>query len=390
MSANDVTLRVAGQDFGGWKSVRIEAGIERQARSFDLEVTDKWPGNTEVTTRIKPGDDCEVRIGDDLVLTGYVDATPIQYDGKTYSVAVRGRSKTADLVDCCPPDSASAVTGGDTWKHLGVLGPGESAKVVKPATSKPSNQWRGKKLEQIAAELAAPYGIRVIAETDTGAAIADHQLQQGETVFESIDRLMRLRHVLSTDNANGDLVFIEVGGAGRAGTALELGKNVLAASCGLDYAQVFTEYVCKGQRAGDDDESGVAVAEIQSSVVDKILGRRRVLILRQSGQVDEGTAGDRVEYERAHRAAKAIETEYVVQGWRQEDGALWVPNQLVRVRDPLIGFDTDLLIAEITYKIDERGTVAALKVGPEDGYITKAAKAAKKGKGGGSWLGDVK
>ncbi len=37
---------------------------------------------------------------------------------------------------------------------------------------------------------------------------------------------MRLRHVLSTDNALGDLVFIDVGSTGTATTTLELGQNI--------------------------------------------------------------------------------------------------------------------------------------------------------------------
>ena len=98
--ANQVRLVVNGQEFGGWKSVRIEGGIERQARSFDLEVTDRWPGQTDIPRRIRPFDACQVFIGNDLVLTGYVDATPIKYDGKSVGVGVKGRSKTADLVDC--------------------------------------------------------------------------------------------------------------------------------------------------------------------------------------------------------------------------------------------------------------------------------------------------
>jgi len=74
---NRVTLTVGGMEYGGWKSVEISADLERQFRTFKLNITWQWPGQT-VDQRIKPGDACEVRIGKDLVLTGYVFKAPIR------------------------------------------------------------------------------------------------------------------------------------------------------------------------------------------------------------------------------------------------------------------------------------------------------------------------
>jgi prophage tail gpP-like protein len=407
-ATNVVRLLVNGSEYGGWKSVRISAGIERQARDFELEVTDRWPGQAEIPRRIQPGDPCQVFIGDDLVMTGYVDATPIRYDGKSVSVGVKGRSKTADLVDCCPIESGkstAASSGGGQWRD--VIGPdGKKPNVVKPGAIA-VNQWRHQKMEVIAAGLAAPYGVRVIAEIDTGKVIPDHQVQIGETVFESIDRMMRLRHVLSTDNEKGDLVFIDVGSAGMAGTALELGKNLLSGSTELDYKGVFSTYICKGQRSGNDEQYGADVAEEEgeaeetnsttvtgetATATDARAKRRRVLVIKQSGQADGGTCQDRADYERAHRAAKALQTNYTVAGWRQEDGRLWLPNMMVRVRDALIGFDTDMVIAEISWLLDSQGLRTEIKVGPPDGYRTKAGKlkASKSQKGGGPEWSDLK
>ncbi len=399
-AASLVRLVVNGVEFGGWKSVRIGAGIERQARSFDLSVTDRWPGQTDIPRRVRPGDACEVYIGTDRVATGYIDATPIRYDGGSVSVGIRGRSKTADLVDCCPvqgtQDTSGAGSGGDKWARLGVqaitaTGPAApAARAITPnAKGGSGGQWRAAKLEQIAADMAAEYGVKVVAEVDTGAALT-HQVQQGETVFESIDRMLRIRHCLATDNALGELVFVVAGSGGKAGTALVLGQNIRSADCPLDFSKVFSEYVCKGQKSissqqTDEDEAGDNVdAAVESSIgssasaTDARVNRRRVLVIRQSGQADEGTVADRVKFERASRAAKALETVYVVDGWRQEDGTLWVQNQEVRVTDALIGFDQEMLIAEVTYLLDEEGQRTELKVGPLDGYVSAAQKLQKK------------
>lgn len=402
---NAVRLVVNGAEYGGWKSVRIEAGIERQARSFDLEVTDRWPGQTSVPRRIQPGAACQLFIGANLVMTGYVDATPIKYDGKSIGVGVKGRSKTADLVDCCPIPTGQAIgLAAGIWQDVIGLD-GKKPNVIAPP-SKSAAQWSHQKMEVIAAALAAPYGVRVVAEVDTGKAIPEHQVQVGESVFESIDRMMRLRHVLSTDNERGDLVFIDVGSTGRAGTAIELGVNVLSASTELDYKGVFSEYIVKGQRAGTDDsfasdasegegdatdDSSTTVTGETASAVDSRAKRRRVLVIKQSGQADEGTCKDRADYERANRAAKALQTSYTVAGWRQADGSLWLPNTLVRVRDALIGFDAEMLIAETAWILDASGMRTEIKVGPPDGYVTKAGKLkkSKSQKGGGKEWSDT-
>lgn len=350
-SNNAVRLLVGGQEFGGWKAVAIQAGIERQVRDFDLTITNDWPGNTDIPRRVHPGDVCEVYIGGDKVLTGYVDATPISYDGTSVTVGVRGRSKTADLVDCAAVNS-----------------PG---------------QWRAAKLERIAAELAKPYSVEVTSEVDTGAALT-HAIEQGETVFESIERMLKLRQQLATDDAEGRLVFIEVGSTGTATTALELGENILRCDAPLDYKDVFTEYVVKGQRPGSDDEFGDTVAGETATITDDTISRRRVLVIKQGGESTSASATDRVRYERAHRKAKALETTYTVNGWRQADGTLWKHNMLVRVRDGAVGFDDEFVIAEIQYQLSESGMLTVLKVGPKDGYVNKPASAKKKGGGEGA------
>jgi len=347
---NEIRLIVAGEEFGGWKAVAIRGGIERQVREFDLSVTTQWPGRIDVPRRINPGMLCEVYIGSDKVLTGYVDGTPISFDGTSVTVGVRGRSKTADLVDC--------------------------AAINTPG------QWRRAKIERIASDLAGAYGIAVRTEVDTGDALT-HAIEQGETVFESIERMLRLRQVLATDDAEGRLVFIEVGSAGRATTALEVGKNVLSGEAPLDFKDVFSEYIVKGQRPGSDDEFGDTVAGETASVSDDTIGRRRVMVIKQGGQSTSTSAADRARYERAHRKAMALATTYKVNGWRQDDGTLWRHNMLVPVRDPITGFESEFVIAEIEYQIGPEGLLTVLKVGPKDGYVNKPAKSGKKGGAGG-------
>lgn len=351
-NTNAVTLSVNGLDYRGWEKVSISAGIERQSRDFSLDVTWRWPGqDTEIPVR--QGARCEVRIGEDLVLTGWVFATPISYDATKISRSVGGRSLTADLVDC--------------------------AAINKPG------QWRNQSVQQVVQALADSYGVKVLSEVAETDKLTDHTIEPGETVFESIDRLLTLSRLLSTDDPRGRLVIVKPGSAGRAVDRLELGKNILTGSGALDFSGVFSEYEVVGQRAGTDTAHGASASEVQASVSDPRAARKRVLLIHESGQLSPELAAARANWERGNRIGKALSLQYKVQGWRQSNGELWRPNMLVRVVDPLIGIDRDMLISEIEYVLDESGTTAAMTVGPPDAFEPEPKdphKARKLQKGG--------
>lgn len=362
---NRVRLVIGGVEYSGWLGVRVEAGIERAARSFSLDVTARWPGS-DLVRRIVPGDACEVWIGVDRVVTGYVDAAPVAYDGGQMQVQVVGRSRTADLVDCS-------------------------------AINEPG-QWRGLPVEAVASALAGAYGVQVVAQAETGPAMIEHQIEPGESVWESIDRMLTLRQLLATDDELGRLVLISAGAAGQASGALEFGRNILRASAQRDRSQVYSEYVCKAQRATverADEDVGSFVTEVVGVAARASVGRRRVLLLRESGQADAEACAARAQYELAYRDAKASQVRYTVSGWRQPDGSLWRVNQLVRVNDPVIGLDQVLLVVEVAYSLSSAGMLCELLVAPQAGYVKRLQRSRQTGSGAGkggapvSWA-DVK
>lgn len=349
---NAMRLVVAGREFLGWLDSECGVGLDQQSRDFRLGITRSWPGAKDIPRKVMPGDRCELYIGQDRFATGQIDATPISYDATSLSVGIQGRSLTADLVDC------SAINS-----------PGK---------------WSGKKIEDIARDLARPYGVsvKVAPGTDTGPPL-DHQIDQGETVFESIDRMLKLRGLLSTDDAQGAVVICRAGGE-RAHTALVTGPdgNILTGSADLDMKDRFSEYRVKGQKAGEDDDPAEIAAQSLASVPDSGVKRTRVLVMTQQGQADASSCRDRARFEATHRLGKSYSATYSVQGWRQGNGKLWVPNQLVHVRDPIIGFDIEMLIGKVVYSLNESGTIATLTVAPKAAWELLPETPKAKGKGG--------
>ncbi|WP_156293352.1 phage baseplate assembly protein [Serratia oryzae] len=349
MSDNNVTLRVGDREWGGWTSVSISAGIERLARDFNIEITRQWPGSEDVGNlqpKIKKGDPVTVLIGTDLVITGYIDATPVRYDARSVSVGIVGRSKTADLIDC------SAMT----------------------------TQFTGRTFTQIAEQLARPFGVSVVNAGIESTPVIGLQVDFGETVIDVLDKMMGLQQVLAYDNPAGELVIGPVG-ASHCVTALVLGENIISCDTEQSIKERFSEYQVAGQRAGNDEDFGeVITSAIRAKTVDGGVRRYRPMVIKQAGNATGGSVIERSQFEMLRRAARTDEVTYTVQGWRQGNGKLWEPNQLVTVYDPVLGFiNRDMLIAEVTYSKSEQGTTAQLRIGPPDAYLPKPPKQ-KKGK----------
>lgn len=373
MSSNQVEIRVGGKRYGGWKSVLITSSIEQVARAFALEVTENFPGNTAFTA-LQTGELVQVYIGEDLVCTGYITSTPIRYDGKTITVQVQGKSRTVDLVDCCPPSAAYAppAASANLWSE--VKGKSGKAQASPSTAAKPQTSWKNLPAGRIIEELAKPYGITLTISAESNE-VKTHTVNPGETVFDSIKRLITKDNLVLTDDEAGNLVLVEPGGAGQATDALELGGNILKASARFDASARFSHYVALGQHAGTDEDFGRTAAEDKGLAADPEVKRFRLKVLKDSGQASLKTVGDRAQFEANFQAARFRAVTYTVQGWRQSDGSLWRPNIKVIVRDQtLFPGGLEMLVVQTKLQLSSAGMTAELGLLPPDGYRRDAAK----------------
>lgn len=331
---NRVVLKVDGMEYAGWLEVRIARGVDRAAADFTLSVTRQyWP--------IRPGSACEVWIGPDRLITGWVDEVNLSHASNDLKIEVKGRSRTADLIDCS-------------------------------AVNRPG-QWSNQSLQRIADDLARPYGVQVIART-ADKVIPDHQLQQGETVIESLNRLCAMRGLVATDDADGRLILHRPGSGPRAAQVLAgKGGNVLKATAKFSQRDRFHRYIVKGQQAGFSLDDSSQIAQPAGSATDPGIRATRTLIVIAEAQADAARCADRAQWEAANRAGRGVEITATVAGWRQQNGALWPVNGIVPFKDEIMGFSADLLIAEATYSKGSGGTLTELRLAPPEAYVPQPA-----------------
>lgn len=343
---DDVALLVAGSEYSGWTSVSITRSIETASASYDLELTDRWGGPASAWP-IGPSDECRVRIGSDTLVRGYIDRISGSLAGNQHALRVRGRDRTADLID--------------------------SSAEIEPG------EWSGLDLLQIARKIAAPYGIDVLAEAPVGDAFGVFKLQPGETGWDAIERGARQRGLLVVSDREGRLILTRPGEQ-RASDQLTEGGNVLQARSRATHDERYARYVVLGSRPGSDNVQREQASAIRGEARDAGLGdRNRTLTIIAEQAVSPAAAQERAQWEATTRAARAAGLRITVQGWRQADGRLWLPNLVTPVTVPTLRAEGDMLITSVVYHLDNRGARADLSLSRVDAFQPKPVVAENDG-----------
>lgn len=325
--ADDLTLAVGGQTIAGWSAVRVTRRAEAAPNDFEVGLTERYPGAAGQVP-IKAGDPCVVSLGGDVVITGYVDRYTRGYDAASHSVAVAGRGKTQDLVDC-------------------------SAKY-------PSGQVSNVNALQLAQTLAQPYGLSVKALADPGAVLPQFNINLGETSWEIIERVCRYAALLAYEDPDGNLVLARVGTASAASGLVE-GQNVQTAQIITTMDQRFSEIQCSLVSVQTFNDVGPAGGPYATET-DPNVPRFRLLYL-----VAEAVAGgqdlcvQRARWEIARRAGRSRQVRVTTDSWRDAAGQLWAPNTRVGFSLPGLKLpDATWVVSEVTYRRDQRGSGAEL------------------------------
>lgn len=337
-----VTLKVGGLKYDGWTDVQIGLSIKAIAGSFSISFTERWPGQKTVWP-IKAGAFCELMIGNETLITGYVDTVDAQYDANSHTLTVTGRDRSGDLVDC----------------------------TVDPKT------FVSQTYEQIFKALTKPYGIQIVPQVDLSEVVQRFVLDSGETVFSVLDRLARAAGVCLVSSGTGDVLVTTAKAATNASNSLVLGQNILTASCRQDFSNLYSTIVVTSQISGEslDQYDVVATqpkAEVKrsdrASVDIEKLNRYRPLRIIAETQLDANKCLQRAQWEASHREASGFELQVTVQGWRQSDGTLWKPNTLVRVSDHFLRINKTLLVAEVRFSMSSSGSVTTLLLQPKEAF----------------------
>lgn len=326
---NLVEIIVNGMSYRGWTDVTATAALDEAARSFSVSITEQSPLDEAggfMGWPVMPGDDVEVKLGGQKVITGYVDSRQASYSFTEHGVQVSGRSKTADAIDS--------------------------------SADQPRGEFKNVRLDALAKTLCAETGLTVTVEGDAGKPFPVVRIQPGETAFEVIDRLARMRGLTVTDDEEGGLILSDGEGKGEPIRLVE-GDNILTGTATLRADQKYSKVKVKGQRprASDDDEEadgetadGDYWDDIEAEAEDKTVKRKRTLIIQAEEPGDEDAVKERADREVAKRKAETIECGVTVVGFFSSPGKLWKPGDRAHVISPMLHLDRTLVVKSVTWK----------------------------------------
>lgn len=351
-----ITLRIDGVVYDRWNSAECERNLKDFSGSYDFSMRDVFQSNgtfqyasTGPLLKIKLGLKIEVLVDGEVQLVGFLEGLERDIDDSRAEIRISGRDKTGDLVDCAALDDGPA-------------------------------EFKNVKLEEAVKRIAAPYGLTVRTEVDTGEPFARYGLDLSETAFSAIEKGTRGRHVLVLSDGVGGIVITRTGKT-RAPADLVMPGNVIHSRMKLGHTNRHSKHTVHGQgekagksRSGkpldstaeplsagdrhDGDGSATAMERkgtaAKGIAVDDEIKRHRPIVHLARTKADKTAATDEADGRMRKSRAESEELMHTVKGFGV-GGKLWRVNQMASVSDDFQDLYRDLLITRVKNRQDEGG-----------------------------------
>lgn len=351
-SIDTVSLEINGVAWSGWERVRISRGIERMPSDFSVTASERSPDEA-LQIVIAPGQAVTLKIGNDVVITGYIDRYMQSIDARSRTVEVTGRGKCQDIVDCSAEFAGQQVQGATA---LGI------SKVI-----------------------CLPFGITVSSPVTDLRPIYQFNTVLTETGYSVIERITRYSGVVAYEGRDGNLILARVPNVNQPlpgeemASGFEEGVNVQSMRGMLSMDQRFSEVRVirlannefQTEPGGAPFVVGILASNSIYPAFDKTVPRYRPrIVMSEQSDNEIGNAQLRANWEIARRYGRSQAVTLTCDSWRASDGQLWEVNKLVSMDLPGIKMPgRKWLITEVTFSKDlNQGTTAEITLMPPQAF----------------------
>jgi len=333
-----IRMEVNGIPYDQFISFTVNRNIEDFSGSFDCVTS-----NTQYKTYpIKVGSQIKIIINNEPIITGYVDSISPKISASSHDVSIRGRDVTCDIID-------STLSAGDV-------------ELPTPTT-----------ITDIINKTQSSFGLAftVVDKVGTKPYATDDLIacKAGETGFDFIDKNARKRQVFVSTNGRGEIVVTR---AEPIDTGIKLlnvvdgaDNNIIESNAVVDNSKRYGKYIALSQsnletlNLTPEADLGEATYISSGAIIDEEIRSSRIYNFIAENPSDGGSTVERAQWEANIRKARSLNYTATIQGIANPStGKPYELNGLVYVRDDELGFDTFLLVKEIThnYSVDNGET----------------------------------
>jgi prophage tail gpP-like protein len=215
VTADDILIVAGGKRLEGILRFELRAPVEGMPRSFRWTISERYPQVSQIV--VSPRTKCQVYLGADQVLEGWIDRYQPFYDKQQHTVQILGRGLCEDLVDC----PVNVFKTGWALKATTIL--------------------------QAAQAIAQPFNLTVVMAPGVANVTLAPEMQTvavypGVPAYGFLEEYTRSVGMLMYENEKGQVVLSTGGAEGRAGSAVIEGQNVERVEGMLSSDQRFSDY----------------------------------------------------------------------------------------------------------------------------------------------------
>jgi prophage tail gpP-like protein len=340
---DEIAIVIGGTRITGWESAAITRSVEQFPSSFVLTAADQFADDATRAT-ISPkgaGEKCQIFIGSDLVVTGYVDKYSTNIGPGHHDITITGRGLCQDLVDCSA-DIADA--------------PGLQGGTISAGN-----------LRDLATILCKPFGV------DLGKPIPPYTIHLGDTVYNILEEFARYCGYLLYEDELGTLVLDRVGTQPMA-SGFTMPGNIEGASSTLSINQRFSKYTVVWNSIAQYNEIN-PLSNQRFSVTDPTMPRYRPRIWPSLQYMPgEDFAQLSANWDLARRIGRSQAINLTCDSWRDSAGMLWQLNRLAPINAPALKIvNAQWIIGNVVFRKDQSGTHADVTLMPPDAFNPQPA-----------------
>lgn len=325
-TTDEVVLKIDGQRWTFWEQIELTLSLD----SFDLcAFTSVFePGSPTFRSTFKPFSykPLTVHVDDDLLFSGQLVGVEPKTAKDSKTVECNGYALPAALSDVNAPESAFPL------------------------------EFNGMTLQQIAEQLAAPFGITVQFDAPAGAAFRRVKMERQDKIYDFLTTLAKQRSLVISNTPEGRLRFFQSIASGVPVVSLREGEQpcqeVTATFSPQSYYSEITGFSkTKTGRRG----SRYTVQNPELSTVVRPLS----YTAEDVKAPDLPTA---VQARMARMFGNMVAYVVEVPTWRDPKGGLFTPNTLVTLEAPgaMVYNKTTMLIRDVVLRQSKAATTASL------------------------------